>query len=205
MIIELVLTGALAVAAPVAPLTDAEMKRALLAGKDLGKGVAILTMDLDGAFLSAFRVDEARCMDALKAYDSVFGGMRPSAWIIGKVNGLHQVFTGGPATIKQLKTAASKVATSCDGQVGFRRQSEFKKKKVANLGDATYAFEVTFDSARFPGADMNTYVSEFVVVAYKSSVVVYQGLTDTKSTWPTTVKTAKKAVAKVKKVYSRRG
>ncbi|WP_204046000.1 hypothetical protein [Acrocarpospora phusangensis] len=180
------------------------MKRALLAGKDLGKNVAIFKLNLDGAFLSDFRVDEARCMDALKSYDSVFGGGRPSAFLVGEINGLHQVFTGGPATIRQLRTAASKVSTSCDGKVGFRRESEFKKKKVANLGDATYAFEVTFDHARYPGADMNTFVSEFVVVAYKSSVIVYQGLTDSTSTWPTTVKTAKKAVAKVKKVYARR-
>ncbi|WP_214109712.1 hypothetical protein [Acrocarpospora catenulata] len=205
MIMELVLTGALAVGAPVAPLTKAEMKRALLTEKDLGKGVFVLKTDLDGAFLSAFRVDEARCMDALKSYDGVFGGRRPSAWFVGKVNGLQQVFTGGPATIRQLKTAASKVTVSCDGQVGFRRQSEFKKKKVPNLGDTTYAFEVTFDTARYPGADTNTYVSEFVVVAYKSSVIVYQGLTDTRSTWPTTVKNAKKAVAKVKRVYTQRG
>ncbi|MEO3855523.1 hypothetical protein [Acrocarpospora sp. B8E8] len=205
MIMELLLTGALTVWAPVAPLTKAEMKRALLAGKDLGKDVMILEAHLDGASLSSLRVDDARCVDALESYDSVFGGVRPSALILGEANGVHQVFTGNPATIRQLKTAASKVAVSCDGQVGPVGESEFKRKKVANLGDATYAFEVAFVAPPFGRFDADDFVSEFVVVAYKSSVVVYQGLTDSKSTWPTTVKTAKKAVAKVKKVYAKRG
>ncbi|WP_061293870.1 hypothetical protein [Herbidospora cretacea] len=202
MITALVLAGALAVA----PLSAAEIKKALLTEKDFGKGTAVLVRDLDGGFLSMFRVDNARCMDALKAYDAAFGGKRPTAWTIGKVAALQQVFTGNAATIKTLKAAAAKVGPACDGLEGFRGGSSFKRKKVANLGDATYAFEITFDHIPWAGQGRETYVSEFVVVAYKSAVVVYQGQTGKGDpTWPTTVKNAKKAVAKVKKVYASRG
>ncbi|GLX99065.1 hypothetical protein [Herbidospora sp. NBRC 101105] len=201
MIMTLVLAGSLAVA----PLSDAEIKSALLTAKDFGKGTAVLVRDVDAGILSTFRVDHARCMEALKDYDAAFGGTRPSAWTFGKVAALHQVFTGNAATIKSLKAAASRVGPACDGQTGFRGESSFKRKKVANLADATYAFEVTFDYVPYGLGRNATYVSEFVVVAYKSAVIVYQGQSGKgRSTWTTTVKNTKKAVAKLKKVYAKR-
>ncbi|GAA0386932.1 hypothetical protein GCM10009530_42460 [Microbispora corallina] len=188
------------------PLTAAEIKKALLARKDLGKGWLVLAGTYDGARLSTYRVDVARCADALTAYDSVFGGGRPGAIVVNeKGGGLLQVLSGNAGELAMLETAAKRVGAACDGVVGFRQGSAFKKKKVARMGDATYAFEVTFDYARYAGADTSTMVSEYVVVPYRSSVIVYQGLTGKgHPTWPLTVKIAKRAVAKVKALYAKR-
>lgn len=193
-------------AAGAAPLTEAEVKKALLTKKDLGKGWIVLEDDYNGARLSTYRVDVARCADALEAHDAVFGGARPGVLLFGeKGGGLLQVLTGNTKEIGRLKNAAARVGEACDGVVGFREGSAFKKKKVTTLGDSTYAFEVTFDHASYPGADTSTMVSEIVVVPYRSSVVVFQGLTGKgRSTWPNTMKIAKMAVAKVKKLYAKR-
>ncbi|TKK91518.1 hypothetical protein FDA94_01690 [Herbidospora galbida] len=194
MITALVLAGALAVA----PLSTAELKQALLTKKDFGKGTAVLVGESDAGIVSRFWVDNARCMDALKAYDEVFGGSHPTVTTVGKVAALQQVFTGDAATIKIMKSAASKVWPACDGQTTLHRKHVFKRKKVANLGDATYAFEISFNY-------VPAFVSEFVLVAYKSGVIVYQGKSAKgHSTWPTTVKNTKKAVAKLKKLYAKR-
>ncbi|WP_214107361.1 hypothetical protein [Acrocarpospora catenulata] len=196
-----------AAAAPVyPPLTTAEIKAALLTTANLGSGYKAkrartsLTIPVKSGF------SDAACNKALKAYDTITKG-RPTT-TVNFLDDAHfsalgqSILTGTPARLNAVANGAKAIALSCHGRSPADASvgTAITRKSAPKLGDSTIAFRMT----GIPEFEGVTYHGIFI--RYRSALVVIQHVSkDDGGDWPLTLATAKKAAAKLKAVYAKRG
>ncbi|GAA0994908.1 hypothetical protein GCM10009555_088170 [Acrocarpospora macrocephala] len=195
-----------AAAAPIPPLNTAEIKAALLSTSQIGAGYEAKKARYSLVIPLKATYPTAACNKALKAYDKAVRG-RPVTTITFRneetVTAVsHAVVTGTPTFLNSIANGAKAIGRYCHGlrPKSATDRTKIVRKAVPNLGQTTSAFRFT----EHPDSTAATF--DVVFIRYRSALAVVQRVSiQTEDEWPQTVAIAKKAAAKLKAVYAKRG